>query len=119
MEDKTFELLSKMYSEMQQGFNKIEEEFKGVNFKIAKLEKDVEVLKEGQEEIKYLITELDPKNANKHMELTDKIDEFRKDLNDVEIVMSKNWNDIAKLKSIKQRNCIYINKSQVSLVFYL
>ncbi|WP_157629738.1 hypothetical protein [Clostridium cellulovorans] len=48
-----------------------------------------------------MITELDPKNANKHMELTDKIDEFRKDLNDVEIVMSKNWNDIAKLKSIK------------------
>lgn len=90
MEDKTFELLSKMYSEMQEGFKKID-----------KIDKDVEFLKEGQKEIKALISELDPKNANRHLELSEKIDELRKDLNAVEVVTSKNWNDIAKLKSIK------------------
>lgn len=90
MEDKVFELLSKMYSEIQEGFEKID-----------KIEEHVEVLKEGQNEIKALILELDPKNANRHMELNAKIDELRKDLNAVEIVTSKNWNDIANLKAVK------------------
>lgn len=90
MEDKVFELLSKMYSEMQEGFKKID-----------KIELDVESLKEGQNEIKALILEIDPKNANRHVELNAKIDELRKDLNAVEIVTSKNWNDIANLKAVK------------------
>lgn len=90
MEDKMFELLSKVYYEMQEGFKKID-----------KMEKDMGVLKEGQKEIKDMISELDPKNANRHVELTEKIDELRKDLNAVEIVTSKNWNDIAKIKAVK------------------
>lgn len=87
MEDKVFELLSKMYSEMQEGF-------KGVNLRIDKLE-------EGQKEIKALISELDPKNANRHMELTEKIEALRKDLSTVEIVTANNYADIAKLKAVK------------------
>jgi polyhydroxyalkanoate synthesis regulator phasin len=90
MEDKVFELLSKMYSEMQEGFKKID-----------KIEQDVESLKEGQKEIKSLISELDPKNANRHVELTEKIDELRKDLSTVEIVTANNYAALAKLKAVK------------------
>lgn len=90
MEDKVFELLSKMYSEMQDGFKKID-----------KIEQDVESLKEGQKEIKALISELDPKNANRHVELTEKIDELRKDLSTVEIVTANNYAALAKLKAVK------------------
>lgn len=94
MEDKVFDLISKMYSEMQEGF-------KGINVKIDSIEKDVKELKEGQKNIENLILELDPKNANRHLEITEQIEELKKDLNAVEIVTSKNWNDIAKIKAVK------------------
>lgn len=68
---------------------------------VGVVKQDVEVLKKGQEEIKVLVSELDPKNANRHLQLNEKIDELRKDLNAVEIVTSKNWNDIAQLKAVK------------------
>lgn len=65
------------------------------------IKQDISILKKGQEEIKSLIQELDPKNANRHLELKESIDELRKDLTNVEIITSSNWNEIAKLKKIK------------------
>lgn len=104
MEDKLSELLSKIYSEMQKGFkkiDKIEQDIEDLKQDVGGLKQDVGILKEGQKEIKVLISELDPKNANRHVQLNEKIDELRKDLNAVEIVTSKNWNDIAQLKAVK------------------
>ncbi len=61
----------------------------------------VDNLEQGQKEIKSILEELDPKNANRHLELKESIDELRKDLSTVEIVTASNYADIAKLKSIK------------------
>ena len=76
--------------------------------KVANLEngqnlliKKVDNLEQEQKEIKVILEELDPKNANKHLELKESIDELRKDLSTVEIVTASNYADIAKLKSIK------------------
>ena len=48
-----------------------------------------------------MLGELDPKNATRHLELKDSIDQLRKDLSTVEIVTASNYSDIAKLKSAK------------------
>ena len=101
MEDKVFELISKMYSEMQEGFKEVNVKIEGIDVKIDSMEKDVKELKEGQKNIENLILELDPKNANRHLEISEQIEELKKDLNAVEIVTSKNWNDIAKIKAVK------------------
>ena len=65
------------------------------------IKNDIKELKTGQEEIKELILELEPKNANRHLELKESIEELRQDLTNVEIITSSNWNEIAKLKQTK------------------
>ncbi|WP_042683531.1 hypothetical protein [Anaerosalibacter massiliensis] len=65
------------------------------------IKNDIKELKTGQEEIKELILELEPKNANRHLELKESIEELRQDLTNVEIITSSNWNEIAKLKKAK------------------
>lgn len=52
-------------------------------------------------EIKTMVGELDSKNANRHLELKESIDQLRKDLSTVEIVTASNYSDIARLKSVK------------------
>lgn len=94
MDRETMDFLEKMYIEMQQGF-------KGINSRIDTLERDVKELKDGQQDIKALINNLEPVNANRHLELTGAISELRKDLTNVEIITSSNWNEIAKLKAVK------------------
>ena len=58
-------------------------------------------LEEQVKEIKTMVGELDPKNANRHLEIKDSIDQLRKDLSTVEIVTASNYSDIARLKSAK------------------
>lgn len=58
----------------------------------------------GQEEIKKDLKAIIEQTANLtefREEINEKIDTLIEDLNTVEIVTSKNWNDIAKLKSVK------------------
>ena len=82
--------------------------FRDVNSKIDNLEKDVKELKQGQQEIKVLVTDLDPRNANRHIEILGKIDGvsnkvelLRKDMNKVEVVTSQNSFEIQYLKAVK------------------
>lgn len=58
-------------------------------------------LEEQVKEIKTMVGELDPQNANRHLEIKDSIDQLRKDLSTVEIVTASNYSDIARLKSAK------------------
>lgn len=67
----------------------------------SRLEVRLDRLEIGQEEIKTLISELDPKNANRHLELKDSIDDLKRDLSTVEIVTASNYADIAKLKRVE------------------
>ena len=68
---------------------------------VSILKKDVDILKDGQVKIRTLIEDLDPKNANRHIEIVNQIETLRGDLNSIEVITSKNWNDIAILKSVK------------------
>jgi hypothetical protein len=79
----------------------VNEQFKNVNMKLDSMEIDVDLLKVGQEEIKTLIADLEPKNGNRHIEIISIINDLRKDLSTVEIVTANNYADIAKLKSVK------------------
>ena len=83
---------------MQEGINEFRKE---TNNRFDSLEEQVKELKTGQEEIKTMVGELDPQNANRHLELKDSIDQLRKDLSTVEIVTASNYSDIARLKSVK------------------
>ncbi|MCW6094565.1 hypothetical protein LAV60_15445 [Clostridium sporogenes] len=62
---------------------------------------NIDYLKEGQNRLEKLITELDPKNANRHVELNNKIDTIGKDVKDIK-------EDIKKLAVVTGQNCIEI-----------
>jgi len=86
----------------------VREELKPIHTTLSNLGNDVKDLKEGQQEIKALITELDPKNANRHLEISNKLSEvsekvdlLRHDLNKVEVVTSQNAFEIQYLKAVK------------------
>jgi archaellum component FlaC len=79
----------------------INKQFKNINDKLNNIESDINGLKLGQEEIKSLVKDLEPKNANRHVEIISSINDLRKDLSTVEIVTANNYADIAKLKAVK------------------
>lgn len=65
------------------------------------MDKKTDRLEAKQDKMISLISELDPKNTDRHLELIKLVNELKEDLGAVEIMTSKNWNDIAKLKSIR------------------
>lgn len=79
----------------------LKEELEPIKNDIKELKESQNRLEDGQEEIKTMLGELDPKNANRHIELKDSIDQLRKDLSTVEIVTASNYSDLARLKSVK------------------
>lgn len=82
-------------------FDKLENRLGVIETGQSETNNRLEKLEAGQNEIKALLVELDPKNANRHLELKSSIDELRNDLSTVEIVTASNYSDIAKLKRIK------------------
>ena len=79
----------------------LREELELIKSDIKELKEGQIKLQNGQKEIKEMVGELDPKNANRHLELKESIDQLRKDLSTVEIVTASNYSDIARLKSVK------------------
>ncbi|MCF6466218.1 plasmid stabilization protein [Clostridium sp. Cult2] len=69
-----------------------------------KLEQGQVKLEQGQEEIRKDLKAVIEQTADLtefREEINTKVDKIIEELNTIEIVTSKNWNDIAKLKSIK------------------
>lgn len=98
---KRFEGLEKDVKGLDKRFEGLEKDVKGLDKRVEGLEENLKDLKEGQEEIKTIIGQLDPLNANRHLELKDSIEQLRKDLSTVEIVTASNYSDIARLKNIR------------------
>lgn len=72
--------------------------------KLEPIIKDIKDLKAGQEEIKNTIQELEPKNANRHVEIADELKKVNiklEELKELREVTKENCYDIAKLKAIK------------------
>ena len=62
---------------------------------------DIKEMKSDIKSFKDQFTDFEGKSANNHIELINKIDNMQKDINTMELVTSKNWNDIAQLKAVK------------------
>ena len=72
----------------------LEEGQKETNKKLTNIENEIK-------EFKDQFTDFEGKTASNHVEVINKINNMQKDLNAMEVVTSKNWNDIAQLKAIK------------------
>ncbi len=91
-----------MDKELMESIRKLlKEELEPIKSEIKELKEGQIKLQNGQKEIKEMLGELDPKNATRHLEIKDSIDQLRKDLSTVEIVTASNYSDIARLKSVK------------------
>ena len=95
------ELTESIREILKEELEPIKSDIKGLKEGQNNLKEQVQDLKTGQEEIKTMIGELDPKNANRHLELKESIDQLRKDLSTVEIVTASNYSDLARLKNAK------------------
>jgi ribosomal protein L29 len=62
---------------------------------------DIKEMKADIKAFKDQFTDYEGKSANNHVQVINRIDNMQKDLNTMELVTSKNWNDIAQLKAVK------------------
>ena len=81
--------------------NEILEILKRLETKIDDNTMDIKEMKADVKSFKDQFTDFEGKSANNHVEVINRIDNMQKDLNTMELVTSKNWNDIAQLKAIK------------------
>ncbi len=72
----------------------LEEGQKETNERLINIENEIK-------EFKDQFTDFEGKTASNHVEVMNNINNMQKDLNAMEVVTSKNWNDIAQLKAIK------------------
>jgi hypothetical protein len=97
MDDKMFEMMEKMYSEViviRQDLTSVKEDVKGLNIKVDKNTIMIENLISKVENIE--------KVQQLHMDQHEKdVKEMKNGLYNVEIITSSNWNELAKLKAIK------------------
>jgi len=68
---------------------------------IEPIKADIKEMKSDIKSFKDQFTDFEGKSANNHIQVVNKIDNMQKDLNTMELVTSKNWNDIAQLKAFK------------------
>ena len=97
--------------EMNARIGKLEEGQAAMNARIGKLEEGqkemntrIGSLEEGQEEIRKGLMAVIEQTADLtefRQEINEKVDKVIEELNTLEIVTSKNWHDIAKLKAAK------------------
>ncbi|NOW87972.1 archaellum component FlaC [Clostridium beijerinckii] len=81
--------------------NEILEILKRLESKIDDNTMDIKEMKSDIKSFKDQFTDFEGKSANNHVEVINRLDNMQKDLNTMELVTSKNWNDIAQLKSVK------------------
>jgi len=104
MEDKILELLKVVHEDV----NNMKNDISSMKGDISVLKTDAASLQEGQtiieaklNKIDNTVTQLDPLNAQRHMEMTHKIDKLSNDLNFANVNIGKNISDIALLKLVK------------------
>jgi len=86
-EEKILEQILSIVQDLKQGQKELNDKVNNIQLDFCKLDREVA---ENHKEIKTAIAEV-----------KDEVKEIRKDLTNVEIITSSNWNDIAKLKAVK------------------
>ena len=84
-----------MDTELLQALNKLFDE------ELGSIHANSKDLKLGQEKLISKLDEIESVNATRHTDMMNDISDIKDNLNNVEIITSKNWNDIAKLKAVK------------------
>ena len=90
MDQELLDLLQGMKSQL----DLMQHEQKKTNEKLTSIENQIKTFKDQ-------FTDFEGKSASNYVEIISKINNMQKDLNAMEVVTSKNWNDIAQLKAIK------------------
>ena len=81
--------------------NEVLEILERLESKIDDNTNDIKEIKTKLDGVVEQFTDFEGKSANNHVELINRLDNMQKDLNTMELVTSKNWNDIAQLKAVK------------------
>lgn len=81
--------------------DELKTELEPIKADIKEMKSDIKSMKSDIKSFKDQFTDFEGKSANNHIQVVNKIDNMQKDLNTMELVTSKNWNDIAQLKAIK------------------
>ena len=81
--------------------NEILETLKKLESKINDNTIDVKEMKKDIKSFKEQLTDFEGKSASNHVEVMNKVENIQKDINTMELVTSKNWNDIAQLQGVK------------------
>jgi len=81
-------------NEILEILKQIQKEQQETNKRLGNIETEIK-------DFKNQFTDFEGKSANNHVEVINRIDNMQKDLNTMELVTSKNWNDIAQLKAVK------------------
>ncbi len=76
MDERLFELIEKMYSEMQQGFKRVNEKFIGIDEKLNKLDKGQTALEDRLENTRKTLFDGYKQNAEGIQRIESKLDEL-------------------------------------------
>ena len=108
--DKLFELMTKMYGDMQDEFGKIrkdmQEGFKEVKDEIKCVKNELNEFREETNKrfdgLEDKLNDLEGANADRHLTIGGDIRKIKSSLSKVEIVVADNWGDIARIKASKR-----------------
>ena len=101
MEDKTFELLSKMYSDFSEFKKDLTVNVKDLTVKVDDLSNVVIKIENVHGQKLEALFDGWKQNTEQLERIEDDTKGIRKDLSTVELITANNWSDIAKLKSVK------------------
>lgn len=120
-EDKIFDLLEKIYIELQDVKKELKSEIKANRDSIGSLETQTRAntdsigdlkseIKDFREEsnlkfdsLENKLDDLESKNADRHISMNKDIQEMKSDISRIELNTADNWKDIVRLKSVEQR----------------
>lgn len=96
--EKMFELMTKMYSEMQKGFKNVNEKINGVENELKDFRKETN---DRFDKLENKLDDVEANNGDRHIEINGKVENMKSDISRIEMNTADNWKDIARLKSIK------------------
>lgn len=102
MDKEMIETLRAMFrEEIKSELEPIKVEISGIRSELATVKDDIKEIKSDVKEFKDQFSDFEAKSATNHVEVLNKIESMKTDLNTIELVTSKNWNDIVQLKAVK------------------
>jgi len=105
-DDNLFELMTKMYNEMHEGFkevnsriNKIENDIKDVKTELSEFREETNTRFDALED---KLNEMEAINGKRHLDFVKELKELRHSINRIEVNTAENRRDIDKLKAARK-----------------